>query len=91
LVGFIYKHSIAVFAVCKVMSCVVVIPTCVGAGTAGVAHPSDPASGKVLTGDLDSSLASLAQNLSINKGSQVTVKLVHLLIQTCRTMVRYLQ
>lgn len=45
-----------------------------GAGTAGVTHPSDPASGKVLTGDLDSSLASLAQNLSINKGSQVTVK-----------------
>jgi hypothetical protein len=68
------------------MSCYVVIPTCVGAGTAGVTHPSDPASGKVLTGDLDSSLASLAQNLSINKGSQVTVKLVHLLIQTYRTI-----
>jgi hypothetical protein len=45
-----------------------------GAGTAGGAHPSDPGTGKVLTGDLDSSLASLAQNLSINKGSQVTVK-----------------
>jgi len=45
-----------------------------GAGTVGGAHPSDPGTGKVLTGDLDSSLASLAQNLSINKGSQVTVK-----------------
>lgn len=58
----------------------------VGAGTAGVAHPNDPGTGKVLTGDLDSSLASLAQNLSINKGSQVTVKLVHLLIHTYRTI-----
>ncbi|KAK7872526.1 hypothetical protein R5R35_013764 [Gryllus longicercus] len=33
-----------------------------------------PASGKVLTGDLDSSLASLAQNLTINKGGQAAVK-----------------
>ncbi|PNF38990.1 Phosphatidylinositol-binding clathrin assembly protein LAP [Cryptotermes secundus] len=45
-----------------------------GGGTAGAAQPSDPASGKVLTGDLDSSLASLAQNLSINKGGQASVK-----------------
>lgn len=34
------------------------------------------APGKVLTGDLDSSLASLAQNLSINKSAQQQVKLV---------------
>ncbi|XP_011498209.1 PREDICTED: phosphatidylinositol-binding clathrin assembly protein LAP isoform X10 [Ceratosolen solmsi marchali] len=33
-----------------------------------------PATGKVLTGDLDSSLASLAQNLSINKSAQQQVK-----------------
>lgn len=45
-----------------------------GGGTTGAAQPSDPASGKVLTGDLDSSLASLAQNLSINKGGQTSVK-----------------
>ncbi|XP_046398877.1 phosphatidylinositol-binding clathrin assembly protein LAP isoform X10 [Ischnura elegans] len=32
------------------------------------------AAGKVLTGDLDSSLASLAQNLSINKGGPAAVK-----------------
>lgn len=30
--------------------------------------------GKVLTGDLDSSLASLAQNLTINKSAQQQVK-----------------
>jgi len=74
LFGFINKHSIVLVAVCNVNSCHVVIPTCVGSGTAGGAHPTDPGTGKVLTGDLDSSLASLAQNLSINKGSQVTVK-----------------
>ena len=42
----------------------------------GVVPTGDPAGGKVLTGDLDSSLASLAQNLSINKGGQASVKLV---------------
>uniref|UniRef100_A0A0K8T2C3 ENTH domain-containing protein n=1 Tax=Lygus hesperus TaxID=30085 RepID=A0A0K8T2C3_LYGHE len=31
---------------------------------------AEPATGKVLTGDLDSSLALLAENLTINKGSQ---------------------
>lgn len=36
-----------------------------GAGTAG---PQPAATGKLLTGDLDSSLASLADNLTINKG-----------------------
>ncbi|XP_069690718.1 phosphatidylinositol-binding clathrin assembly protein unc-11-like isoform X2 [Periplaneta americana] len=46
----------------------------VGAGSTGVVQPGDSAGGKVLTGDLDSSLASLAQNLSINKGAQATVK-----------------
>ncbi|KAK7872528.1 hypothetical protein R5R35_013764 [Gryllus longicercus] len=53
------------------------------AGSAGVggglmqpagAVTDGPASGKVLTGDLDSSLASLAQNLTINKGGQAAVK-----------------
>ncbi|KAK3926189.1 Phosphatidylinositol-binding clathrin assembly protein [Frankliniella fusca] len=38
----------------------------------GTAAQSGP--GKVLTGDLDSSLASLAENLSMNKGAQQNVK-----------------
>ena len=38
----------------------------------GTTAPS--ATGKVLTGDLDSSLASLAENLSMNKGAQQNVK-----------------
>lgn len=33
-----------------------------------------PSSGKVLTGDLDSSLASLAENLTINKSASSQVK-----------------
>lgn len=37
-------------------------------------QPNATATGKVLTGDLDSSLASLAQNLSINKSGQPQVK-----------------
>ncbi|XP_054016062.1 phosphatidylinositol-binding clathrin assembly protein LAP isoform X24 [Hylaeus anthracinus] len=37
-------------------------------------QPNTTASGKVLTGDLDSSLASLAQNLTINKSAQQQVK-----------------
>lgn len=41
--------------------------------TAASSVPADSSS-KVLTGDLDSSLASLAQNLTINKGSTQTVK-----------------
>ncbi|PSN51551.1 hypothetical protein C0J52_09512 [Blattella germanica] len=41
---------------------------------AGGPQTGDTAAGKVLTGDLDSSLASLAQNLSINKGGQASVK-----------------
>lgn len=32
--------------------------------------------GKVLTGDLDSSLASLAENLTINKSASASMKLV---------------
>nr|CAD7457318.1 unnamed protein product [Timema tahoe] len=43
-------------------------------GSSGTMAPQDLAASKVLTGDLDSSLASLAQNLSINKGGQATVK-----------------
>ncbi|XP_049804612.1 phosphatidylinositol-binding clathrin assembly protein LAP isoform X7 [Schistocerca nitens] len=43
------------------------------AATAASSVPADSSS-KVLTGDLDSSLASLAQNLTINKGSTQTVK-----------------
>ncbi|CAG2054950.1 unnamed protein product [Timema podura] len=43
-------------------------------GSSGTMAPQDSAASKVLTGDLDSSLASLAQNLSINKGGQATVK-----------------
>lgn len=45
---------------------------------AGVGQPQmvpQPAStGKVLTGDLDSSLASLAENLTINKSASAQVK-----------------
>ncbi|XP_076230487.1 phosphatidylinositol-binding clathrin assembly protein lap isoform X24 [Nomia melanderi] len=37
-------------------------------------QPNVAATGKVLTGDLDSSLASLAQNLTINKSAQQQVK-----------------
>ncbi|XP_076683661.1 phosphatidylinositol-binding clathrin assembly protein lap isoform X20 [Andrena cerasifolii] len=37
-------------------------------------QPNAASTGKVLTGDLDSSLASLAQNLSINKSAQQQVK-----------------
>ncbi|XP_034253461.1 phosphatidylinositol-binding clathrin assembly protein LAP isoform X3 [Thrips palmi] len=44
----------------------------VAVSAAGAASQS--ASGKVLTGDLDSSLASLAENLSMNKGAQQNVK-----------------
>ncbi|XP_071445414.1 phosphatidylinositol-binding clathrin assembly protein isoform X13 [Hetaerina americana] len=44
-----------------------------GAAPGGAAAGTS-AAGKVLTGDLDSSLASLAQNLSINKGGQAAVK-----------------
>lgn len=33
-----------------------------------------PTTGKVLTGDLDSSLASLAENLTINKSASAQVK-----------------
>jgi hypothetical protein len=41
----------------------------------GAAAPAQPQStGKVLTGDLDSSLASLAENLSINKSASSTMK-----------------
>ncbi|XP_051162098.1 phosphatidylinositol-binding clathrin assembly protein LAP isoform X2 [Leptopilina boulardi] len=40
----------------------------------GAQQPNAVASGKVLTGDLDSSLASLAENLSINKSAQQQVK-----------------
>ncbi|XP_043484211.1 phosphatidylinositol-binding clathrin assembly protein LAP isoform X10 [Leptopilina heterotoma] len=40
----------------------------------GAQQPNAAASGKVLTGDLDSSLASLAENLSINKSAQQQVK-----------------
>ncbi|XP_049780901.1 phosphatidylinositol-binding clathrin assembly protein LAP isoform X8 [Schistocerca cancellata] len=43
------------------------------AATPASSVPADSSS-KVLTGDLDSSLASLAQNLTINKGSTQTVK-----------------
>jgi hypothetical protein len=46
------------------------------AGQPANATTGAPATGKVLTGDLDSSLASLAQNLSINKSAQQQVKLV---------------
>lgn len=42
--------------------------------TAGQSATTAAASGKVLTGDLDSSLASLAQNLTINKSTQQQVK-----------------
>lgn len=42
--------------------------------TAGQPTNATAASGKVLTGDLDSSLASLAQNLTINKSTQQQVK-----------------
>lgn len=37
-------------------------------------QPNAASTGKVLTGDLDSSLASLAQNLTINKSAQQQVK-----------------
>lgn len=42
--------------------------------TGGQPANATVASGKVLTGDLDSSLASLAQNLTINKSTQPQVK-----------------
>lgn len=38
----------------------------------GAAQPQQ--SGKVLTGDLDSSLASLAENLTINKSASSSMK-----------------
>ncbi|XP_076683645.1 phosphatidylinositol-binding clathrin assembly protein lap isoform X4 [Andrena cerasifolii] len=59
------------------------IPTQVPAGygspakqptSAAGQQPNAASTGKVLTGDLDSSLASLAQNLSINKSAQQQVK-----------------
>lgn len=37
----------------------------------GQPAPQQTASGKVLTGDLDSSLASLAENLTMDRGGQV--------------------
>ncbi|XP_063224929.1 phosphatidylinositol-binding clathrin assembly protein LAP isoform X3 [Bacillus rossius redtenbacheri] len=44
-------------------------------GTAAGEQPAGPGgTSTVLTGDLDSSLASLAENLAINKGGQVAVK-----------------
>ncbi|XP_076651954.1 phosphatidylinositol-binding clathrin assembly protein lap isoform X16 [Halictus rubicundus] len=42
--------------------------------SAGGQQPNAASTGKVLTGDLDSSLASLAQNLTINKSAQQQVK-----------------
>ena len=55
-------------------------PISIVSATSNVSAAGQPATaaapGKVLTGDLDSSLASLAQNLSINKGGQQQVKLV---------------
>lgn len=47
-----------------------------------VAAAVPPAAGqaKVLTGDLDTSLASLAENLTINKGATPPVKSVHNLV-----------
>lgn len=46
------------------------------AGGGGGQQPVAPAqhTGKVLTGDLDSSLASLAENLTINKSASAQVK-----------------
>jgi hypothetical protein len=38
------------------------------------AAPAQAQPGKVLTGDLDSSLASLAENLSINKSASSSMK-----------------
>lgn len=38
----------------------------------GAVQPTQP--GKVLTGDLDSSLASLAENLTINKSASSSMK-----------------
>ena len=46
---------------------------------AGQPTNATAAPGKVLTGDLDSSLASLAENLSINKSAQQQVKLVSII------------
>jgi hypothetical protein len=40
------------------------------ADTSSTMQHTQPNPGKVLTGDLDSSLASLAENLSINKTAQ---------------------
>ncbi|XP_055699088.1 phosphatidylinositol-binding clathrin assembly protein LAP isoform X46 [Phlebotomus papatasi] len=45
-----------------------------GPQAAGQAAQPAPATGKVLTGDLDSSLASLAENLTINKSASAQVK-----------------
>jgi hypothetical protein len=73
-------YSVTAAVLCNVIEVNINIPAPGGGGTTGAAQPSDPASGKVLTGDLDSSLASLAQNLSINKGGQASVKLVYLRI-----------
>lgn len=42
--------------------------------------------GKVLTGDLDSSLASLANNLTINKSAQQSVKYEHYFICYTKTL-----
>ncbi|XP_076651944.1 phosphatidylinositol-binding clathrin assembly protein lap isoform X6 [Halictus rubicundus] len=55
----------------------VIIPTAVAGDnqiSAGGQQPNAASTGKVLTGDLDSSLASLAQNLTINKSAQQQVK-----------------
>lgn len=43
-------------------------------GAAGAGGAAGTQQGKVLTGDLDSSLASLANNLTINKSAQAQVK-----------------
>lgn len=43
-------------------------------GIGAQATPQSNATGKVLTGDLDSSLASLAENLTINKSASAQVK-----------------
>ncbi|XP_076300440.1 phosphatidylinositol-binding clathrin assembly protein lap isoform X15 [Lasioglossum baleicum] len=55
----------------------VIMPTAVAGDnhiSAAGQQPNAASTGKVLTGDLDSSLASLAQNLTINKSAQQQVK-----------------
>lgn len=47
---------------------------------AGQPATTTTAGSKVLTGDLDSSLASLAQNLTINKSAQPQVKFVFIFL-----------